>query len=49
MLTVLGKFACAAGTIKYRLDRRWGRRDMTVEYKIAPPGLAAEPNKIGGR
>ncbi|MGD0388056.1 MAG: glycosyltransferase [Tepidisphaeraceae bacterium] len=50
MLTVVGKFAGAVGAIKYRLASRSGRRDMMVEYKPAPTGVAAaETNQSGGR
>ncbi|MGA2441338.1 MAG: glycosyltransferase, partial [Tepidisphaeraceae bacterium] len=50
LLTVVGKFAGAAGAIKYRLDRRSGRKDMMVEYKAAAPETAAaETNESGGR
>jgi hypothetical protein len=46
----VGKFAGAAGAVKYRLDRRSGRRDMMVEYKsAAPEAAAAETNESGGR
>jgi glycosyltransferase involved in cell wall biosynthesis/GT2 family glycosyltransferase len=42
LLTILGKFASAVGVIKYWMDRRSGRQNVMVEYKMPPldsPGV----------